>query len=154
MTVMAGRRRPVVRAGLVAVGVFALLFVVLFAYDYASAGGQSSVAGGPGCPPLPSASVDLYPYSTAAGADKIRVSPGDSSSSADGGTVTFTITACYGPVKWSVSAPSYVTVHPKSGTLRTGQQVRVQASYSDPGVNMSFTVNPGDYALGMSYTSG
>ena len=154
MTVMAGRRRPVVRAGLVAVGVFALLFVVLFAYDYASAGGQSSVAGGPGCPPLPSASADIYPYSTAAGADKIRVSPPDDSGGVDGETDTFTITACYGPVNWSVSAPSYVTVHPRSGTLRTGQQVQVQASYQDPGVNTNLTVNPGDYVLGSSYTYG
>jgi hypothetical protein len=31
-------------------------------------GGQSSAAGGPGCPPLPSSSVYIYPYSTAAGA--------------------------------------------------------------------------------------
>jgi hypothetical protein len=135
------------------------LFVLLFAYDYAragdqSAGGQSSAAGGPGCPPLPSASADIYPYSTAAGAEKIRVSPGDDSASADGETVTFTITACYGPVKWSVSAPSYVTVHPRSGTLRTGQQVQVQASYQDPGVNTNLTVNPGDYVLGSSYTYG
>jgi hypothetical protein len=154
MAVMAGRRRRVVLVIAVAVGVF----VLLFAYDYARAGGQSggqsSAAGGPGCPPLPSASVDIYPYSTAAGADKIRVSPGDDSASADGETVTFTITACYGPVNWSVSAPSYVTVHPKSGTLRTGQQVRVQASYVDPGVNTNLTVNPGDYVLGSSYNVG
>jgi hypothetical protein len=155
MTVMAGRRRPVVLVIAVAVGLFALLF----AYDYAhaggqSAGGQSSAAGGPGCPPLPSASADIYPYSTAAGADKIRVSPPDDSGGVDGETDTFTITACYGPVNWSVSAPSYVTVHPKSGTLRTGQQVRVQASYVDPGVNTNLTVNPGDYVLGSSYNVG
>jgi hypothetical protein len=151
MTVMAGRRRRSLLAGLaVAVGVFA----VLFAYDYAHAGGQSSAAAGPGCPPLPSASVDIYPYSTAAGADKIRVSPPDDSGGVDGETDTFTITACYGPVKWSVSAPSYVTVHPRSGTLRTGQQVRVQASYVDPGVNTNLTVNPGAYVLGSSYNIG
>ena len=151
MTVMVGRRRRSLLAGLVVVvGVFA----VLFAYDYARAGGKSSAEGGPGCPPLPSASVDIYPYSTAAGADKIRVSPPDESGGVDSATVTFTITACYGPVNWSVSAPSYVTVHPKSGALRTGQQVRVQASYVDPGVNTNLTVNPGDYVLGSSYNNG
>jgi len=117
-------------------------------------GSQSSAAGGPGCPPLPSSSLDIYPYSTAAGAGEIRVSPLGSSIDVDGDTVTFTITACSGPVNWSVSAPSYVTVHPRSGTLRTGQQVRVQASYDDPGANTKFTVNPGDYVLGTSYNYG
>jgi hypothetical protein len=151
MTVMVGRRRRSLLVGLVvAVGVFA----VLFAYDYAHAGGQSSASGRSGCPPLPSASADIYPYSNAAGADKIRVSPPDDSGGVDGETDTFTITACYGPVNWSVSAPSYVTVHPKSGTLRTGQQVRVQASYVDPGVNTNLTVNPGAYVLGSSYNTG
>ena len=117
-------------------------------------GGQSSAAGGPGCPPLPSSSLAIYPYSTAAGADKIRVSPPGSSSGVDGDTETFTITACYGPVKWSVTAPSYVTVHPRSGTLKTGQQVRVQVSYNNPGANTNLTINPGDYVLGASYNDG
>jgi hypothetical protein len=120
----------------------------------APSGCQSSAAGGPGCPPLPSSSLDLYPYSNAAGADEIRVSPPASSSGVDGDTETFTITACYGRVKWSVSAPSYVTVHPRSGTLKTGQQVRVQASYNDPGANTNLTINPGDYVLGASYNYG
>ena len=83
-----------------------------------------------------------------------RASPPDDSGGVDGNTDTFTITACYGPVKWSVSVPSYVTVYPRSGTLRTGQQVWVQASYTDPGVNTNLTANPGAYVLGSSYNTG
>jgi hypothetical protein len=113
-----------------------------------------TAAGGPGCPPLPSSSVYIYPYSTAAGAGEIRVSPPDSTGGVNGDTEIFTITACYGPVNWSVSAPSYVTVHPKSGRLRTGQQVQMRASYTDQGVNTNLTVNPGDYVLGSSYSEG
>ena len=146
---MSGTNRYRRRSRQVAAAVFAVA-----ALSGCQSGGQSSAAGGPGCPPLPAASVDIYPYSSAAGADKIRVSPSDSSSGANGDTETFTITACYGPVRWSVSAPSYVTVHPRSGTLRTGQQVRVQASYNDPGANMNLTINPGDYVLGSSYNYG
>ena len=55
---------------------------------------------------------------------------------------------------WSVTAPSYVTIHPRSGTLKTGQHVQVQASYVDPGVTTNLTVNPGAYVLGGSYSVG
>jgi hypothetical protein len=115
-------------------------------------GSDPGAGSGPGCPPLPSASVYIYPYSSAAGADEIRVSPANTTSSASGETVTFTITACYESVHWSVSAPSYVTSHPKSGVLKTGQLVQVTATFSEAGVNTNITVNPGDYVSTYSYS--
>jgi hypothetical protein len=147
---MGGTSRYQRRSRQVAAAAAAVFAVV--APSGCASGGQSSAADGPGCPPLPSSSVDIYPFSTAAGAGEIRVSPPDSTTGVNGATETFTITACYGPVNWSVSAPSYVTVHPRSGTLRTGQQVQVRASYTDQGVNTNLTVNPGDYVLGSSYS--
>ena len=114
---------------------------------------QSAAGNGPGCPPLPELSYDLYPFSTAAGADKIRVSPPGSVTDSSGeDTEYFSITACYGPVKWSVSGPSYVRWNATSGTLKTGQQVKVVAKLNHPDTNISVTVNPGDYVLTFSYS--
>lgn len=116
-------------------------------------GGQSSARSGPGCAPLPSSSYNIYPYSTAAGAYEIRVSPGDLLVNAAGGTYSFTITACYGPARWSVSSPSSVSCNPRSGLLKTGQQVQVQAMDMSPAGTVELVVNPGHYVLSFSYSS-
>jgi len=113
----------------------------------------SSSETGLGCPPLSSYELDIYPYSTAAGAYQIRVSPLSGTTYASGrDTENFTITACYGPVKWSVSAPSYVSWHPRSGTLQAGQHVQVRSELTRQHTQTTFVINPGDYVIPFSYS--
>ena len=116
--------------------------------------GCQAAGDGPGCPPLSVASQELAPVGTGDGADQIRVWQSDSTDTESGETDFFTITACDGPVNWSISAPSYVTRLPRSGTLQTGQKVQVRATFSRPGVETKITIDPGAYQFTFTYSFG
>jgi RNA polymerase sigma factor (sigma-70 family) len=67
---------------------------------------------------------------------------------------TFTLTASGGPVTYSISMASGLTVSPSSGTLKAGQTVTVtvsQAGNGPPNFTTTLTVNPGGIQVTVEY---
>jgi hypothetical protein len=64
------------------------------------------------------------------------------------GTGTFTLTAKGGPVGYTISVPSGLTVSPSSGSLASGASVTITVtSASLVTLNDQLTVNPGGYTV-------